>query len=71
MGQKENPRSFRVGVYKEWSSRWYGEKDYAKFLHEDLKIRKFIKEKLKHAGISKIGIERTASNTRRARKWPP
>ncbi|MDP2681826.1 MAG: 30S ribosomal protein S3 [Deltaproteobacteria bacterium] len=64
MGQKVNPIGFRVGIYKEWNSRWYGEKDYAKFLHEDLKIRKFIKEKLKHAGISKIGIERTASNTR-------
>lgn len=64
MGQKVNPIGFRVGIYKDWSSRWYGEKDYAKFLHEDLKIRKFIKEKLKHAGISKIGIERTVSNTR-------
>ena len=64
MGQKVNPIGFSVGIYKEWNSRWYGEKDYAKFLHEDLKIRKFIKEKLKHAGISKIGIERTASNTR-------
>jgi len=64
LGQKVNPIGFRVGIYKDWSSRWYGEKDYAKFLHEDLKIRKFIKEKLKHAGISKIGIERTASNTR-------
>jgi len=64
LGQKVNPIGFRVGIYKEWNSRWYGEKDYAKFLHEDLKVRKFIKEKLKHAGISKIGIERTASNTR-------
>ena len=64
MGQKVNPIGFRVGIYKEWNSMWYGEKDYAKFLHEDLKVRKFIKEKLKHAGISKIGIERTASNTR-------
>lgn len=64
MGQKVNPIGFRVGIYKEWNSRWYGEKDYAKFLHEDLKIRKFVKEKLKHAGISKIDIERTASNTR-------
>ena len=64
MGQKVNPIGFRVGIYKEWNSRWYGEKDYAKFLHEDIKVRKFIKEKLKHAGISKIGIERTASNTR-------
>lgn len=64
MGQKINPIGFRVGIYKKWNSRWYGEKDYAKFLHEDLKIRKFVKEKLKHAGISKIDIERTASNTR-------
>lgn len=64
MGQKVNPIGFRVGIYKKWNSRWYGEKDYAKFLHEDLKIRKFVKEKLKHAGISKIDIERTASNTR-------
>ena len=64
MGQKVNPIGFRVGIYKEWNSMWYGEKDYAKFLHEDIKVRKFIKEKLKHAGISKIGIERTASNTR-------
>lgn len=64
MGQKINPIGFRVGIYKKWNSRWYGEKDYAKFLHEDLKVRKFVKEKLKHAGISKIDIERTASNTR-------
>lgn len=64
MGQKINPIGFRVGIYKKWNSRWYGEKDYAKFLHEDVKVRKFVKEKLKHAGISKIDIERTASNTR-------
>jgi len=64
LGQKINPIGFRVGIYKKWNSRWYGEKEYAKFLHEDLKVRKFIKEKLKHAGISKIDIERTASNTR-------
>jgi small subunit ribosomal protein S3 len=64
LGQKINPIGFRVGIYKKWNSRWYGEKDYAKFLHEDLKVRKFVKEKLKHAGISKIDIERTASNTR-------
>ena len=64
MGQKVNPIGFRIGIYKDWSSKWYGEKDYAKFLHQDIKIRKFIKEKLKHAGVSKINIERTASNTR-------
>ena len=64
MGQKINPIGFRIGIYKDWNSKWYGEKDYAKFLHQDIKIRKFIKEKLKHAGVSKINIERTASNTR-------
>ncbi|MBI5328649.1 MAG: 30S ribosomal protein S3 [Deltaproteobacteria bacterium] len=64
MGQKVHPIGFRVGIYKNWNSRWYGEKDYAKFLHEDIKIRKFVKAKLKHASISKIDIERTASNTK-------
>jgi len=64
LGQKVNPIGFRIGIYKDWNSKWYGEKDYAKFLHQDIKIRKFIKEKLKHAGVSKINIERTASNTR-------
>ena len=64
LGQKVNPIGFRVGIYRDWNSRRYGEKDYAKFLHEDIKIRKFIKGKLKHAGVSKIDIERTASNTK-------
>ncbi|MBI5048204.1 MAG: 30S ribosomal protein S3 [Deltaproteobacteria bacterium] len=64
MGQKVNPIGFRVGIYRDWNSRWYGEKDYAKFLHEDIKVRKFVKTKLKHAGISKVDIERTASNTK-------
>lgn len=64
MGQKVNPVGFRVGIYRNWNSRWYGQKDYAKFLHEDIKIRKFIKEKLKHAGVANIDIERTASNTK-------
>jgi len=64
LGQKVNPIGFRIGIYKDWNSKWYEEKDYAKFLHQDIKIRKFIKEKLKHAGVSKINIERTASNTR-------
>ncbi len=64
MGQKVNPIGFRVGIYKGWNSKWYGEKDYAKFLHEDVKIRNFIKKKLHHAGISKIEIERRASSVR-------
>jgi len=64
LGHKVNPIGFRVGIYKDWSSRWYGDKDYAKFLHADIQIRKFIKGKLKHAGVSKVNIERTAGNTR-------
>ncbi|MFZ3073032.1 MAG: 30S ribosomal protein S3 [Thermodesulfobacteriota bacterium] len=64
MGQKVNPTGFRIGVYKDWLSRWYGEKNYAAFVHEDLKIRRFLKAKLYHAGISKIEIERTANNVK-------
>lgn len=64
MGQKVNPIGFRLGICKTWSSRWYGERDYAKLLHEDINIRKFVKQKLYHAGISKIDIERTANNVR-------
>jgi small subunit ribosomal protein S3 len=64
MGQKVNPIGFRVGIYRDWASKWYDKKDYAKFLHADLKVRNFIKEKLRHAGVSKIDIERTAGNTK-------
>lgn len=60
MGQKTHPIGFRLGVNKTWSSRWYATKDYAKYLHEDLKIRRFLKDKLRHAGISAIDIERVA-----------
>lgn len=64
MGQKVNPIGFRLGICKTWSSRWYGERDYAKLLHEDINIRKFVKQRLYHAGISKIDVERTANNVR-------
>ncbi len=64
MGQKVHPKGFRVGIYKDWDSRWYAEKDYARLLHEDLRIRKFIKEKLFHAGIAEVIIERTAKRAR-------
>lgn len=60
MGQKVNPISFRIGITRSWLSLWYAKKDYAKLLHEDLEIRKFLKKKLYHAGISKIEIERAA-----------
>jgi small subunit ribosomal protein S3 len=59
MGQKVNPIGFRLGINKTWNSRWFADADYAKFLHEDLKIKKHVKEKLKTAGVSKILIERT------------
>jgi len=58
MGQKINPHGFRVGVILDWDSKWYADKDYAKLLHEDIKIRNFIKENLKFAGIPKIEISR-------------
>jgi len=64
LGQKVNPIGLRLGIVKTWDSRWYAEKNYAKFLQEDIKIRRFIKEKLYHAGISKVEIERTANRAK-------
>ena len=58
MGQKVNPHGLRVGINKDWDSRWYAEKDFGDLLVEDYKIRKYLKTKLKQAGISKIEIER-------------
>lgn len=60
MGQKTHPIGFRLGIIKTWSSRWYSRRNYSKFLHEDIKIREYLKKKLYHAGISSIEIERTA-----------
>ncbi|MDH4099911.1 MAG: 30S ribosomal protein S3 [Nitrospirota bacterium] len=64
MGQKVHPAGFRLGVIRTWDSRWYAKKDYAKQLHEDLMIRKVLKEKLYHAGVSKIDIERVAGRAK-------
>ena len=64
MGQKINPNGFRLGINKTWSSRWYAKNDYAKFLHEDLKIRKYIEKTLANASISKVIIERAAKKLR-------
>src|SRR5437762_7369001 len=61
MGQKTHPYGFRLGYNKPWKSRWYDDKDYADLLHEDVKLRKELKEKLKSAGISSIDIERAAN----------
>ena len=64
MGQKTHPTGFRLGIIKTWSSRWYEEKNYAKWLHEDLKLKAFIKKKLNHAGVSYIEIERAANKAK-------
>ncbi len=60
MGQKVNPIGLRLGVIRPWASRWYAEKDYGKLLHEDIKIKKLLKEKLFHAGVSRVEIARAA-----------
>ncbi|MBI5484653.1 30S ribosomal protein S3 [Geobacter argillaceus] len=64
MGQKVNPISFRLGVIKTWDSKWYAKADYAKLLHEDLKLRAFLKKRLYHSGVSKIEIERAANKAK-------
>jgi len=64
LGQKVNPIGFRLGGIKTWGSQWFSEKNYAELLHEDLKVKKFLKEKLYHAGISKIEIERAAQKAK-------
>ena len=61
MGQKVNPVGLRVGVIRTWDSRWYANKElYADQLHEDFELRKYLKKKLKHAGVAKIEMERAA-----------
>ena len=64
MGQKVNPHGLRVGVIKDWDSKWYAEADFADLLVEDYNIRKFLKKKLYSAGIAKIEIERTADRVK-------
>ena len=60
MGQKVHPYGFRLGIINGWQSNWYAERNFAALLHEDLRIRDYIKQKVFHAGISRIGIERRA-----------
>lgn len=64
MGQKVNPIGFRLGIVKTWESQWYADKQYASYVLEDYNIRKFIKSKLGHAGISSIEIERFAKSVK-------
>jgi len=61
VGQKVNPIGLRVGIIRDWDSRWYAEKDYAELLHEDIKIREYIENRLKDAAVSRIEIERAAN----------
>ncbi len=64
MGQKTHPKGFRVGIIENWESRWFANRDYALLLHEDIRVRKFLKKRLYHAGISKIEIERAANKAK-------
>ncbi|HEY8393098.1 MAG TPA: 30S ribosomal protein S3 [Capillibacterium sp.] len=64
MGQKIHPVGLRVGIIRDWEGRWFAEKDYATLLHEDLKIRRFIKEKLYNSGVARVEIERAANRVK-------
>ena len=64
MGQKVNPNGIRLGINRTWSSRWFSKTDYAKLLHQDLEIKKYVQDKLKNASISKVNIERAAKKLR-------
>ncbi len=64
MGQKVNPIGLRLGGVKTWKSLWFSEKNYSDLLHEDLRIRRYLKQKLYHAGISRIEIERAANKAK-------
>ncbi len=64
MGQKVNPHGLRLGIIKSWDAKWYADKDFAANLHEDIKIRDYLKEKLYTSGVSKIEIERAANRVK-------
>jgi small subunit ribosomal protein S3 len=64
VGQKTHPYGFRLGVIKTWKSKWYEDKNYAKWLHEDLALKRTIREKFAHAGIAEIEIERAANKAK-------
>jgi small subunit ribosomal protein S3 len=64
LGQKTHPIGIRLGIIKTWNSRWFAKKGYKDLLHNDLKIQKYVKEKLFHAGVSKVEIERTGQKIR-------
>jgi small subunit ribosomal protein S3 len=64
VGQKVHPKGFRLNITENWDSRWFARREYAELLHEDIKIRNFLKKRLYHAGVSKIDIERAANKAK-------
>ena len=64
MGQKVHPKGFRIGIIRDWDSNWYADREYTNLLHEDYKIRKFIKDRFYTAGVSKVEIQRTGNRMR-------
>jgi small subunit ribosomal protein S3 len=64
LGQKVNPIGFRLGIHRDWDSRWFARKEYKDFVLEDYHIRRFLKKRLSQAGVSKIEVERAASKVR-------
>ncbi|MEJ2726067.1 MAG: 30S ribosomal protein S3 [Deltaproteobacteria bacterium] len=64
MGQKVNPIGFRLGINRDWDSRWFANKEYSAFVFEDFQIRKFLKRRLVQAGVARIEIERAANKAR-------
>jgi len=64
LGQKVNPIGFRLGIHRDWDSKWFAGREYSDFVFEDYQIRKFLKNKLTQAGVSKIEIERAANKVR-------
>ena len=64
MGQKVHPIGFRLGVIRSWSSKWYEEKHYAKWLHEDIQLKALVKKKIGHAAIAAVEIERAANKAK-------
>lgn len=64
MGQKTHPVGFRLGVIRSWDSKWYEEKNYAAWLHEDIKLREYVRKNLKSAGVSRVEIERAATKVK-------
>jgi len=64
VGQKVHPKGFRLNVTEAWDSRWFARRDYPELLHEDIKVRNFLKKRLYHAGVSRIDIERAANKAK-------